>query len=106
MIQVCIKAGAVLALASLAAAGQVLAFTPLSLTSTAPLVILAQDEENEEVWHDLRPDITPPEAAVGKREETPNLPSAEKPMGEGSGDIENQELWHDLETGVTPPPGE
>jgi hypothetical protein len=106
MIQVCIKAGAVLALASLAAAGQALAFTPLSLTSTAPLVILAQDEENEEVWHDLRPDVTPPEAAVGKREETPNLPSAEKPMGEGSGDIENQELWHDLETGVTPPPGE
>ena len=79
MIQVCIKAGAVLALASLAAAGQALAVTPLSLTSTAPLVILAQDEENEEVWHDLRPDITPPEAAVGKREETRTSPRQRSP---------------------------
>jgi hypothetical protein len=106
MIQLCIKGSALLALASFAAAGQALAFTPHAQNSTAPLVILAQDEENEEVWHDLRPDITPPEAPVGKREETPNIPSVEKPMGEGSGDIENQELWHDLETGVTPPPGE
>ena len=31
----------------------------------AQLVIPIQDEENEEVWKDLRPDVTPPEAAVG-----------------------------------------
>lgn len=101
-----LKAGAALALGSFALGGQALAASPVSFATTPSLLILVEDEENAEVWHDLRPDITPPEAAVGKREDTPNVPSVETPMGEGSGDIENQELFHDLETGVTPPPGE
>ena len=103
MIHSMLKAGA-LALGSVAFA--VPAFADTSLPHGAPFIVLAQDEENKEVWQDLRPDITPPEAAVGKKEETPNVPSVETPMQKGSGDMENQELWHDMETGVTPPPNE
>jgi hypothetical protein len=106
MIHALLKAASVLALGSLAWMGPAQAGAPLPMKAAAPLVIPAADEENEEVWQDLRPNVTPPEAAVGKREEAPNAPPAEKPMGEGSGDVENQELWRDLETGVTPPPGE
>jgi hypothetical protein len=55
-----------------------------------------QDEENAEVWHDLRPDVTPPEAAVGKQEEkAPEGSGTEHPREEGSGDIEEKELKED-----------
>jgi hypothetical protein len=55
--------------------------------------VLAQagDEENAEVWHDLRPDVTPPEAAVGKSDETPKEeahPEPRKEEGSRSGDVE------------------
>jgi hypothetical protein len=108
MTHACIKAGAaLLVLGGFAVATPALALSPFPLDGTVPVFIPVQDEENEEVWKDLRPDVTPPEATVGKqKEEAPNAPAAEKPMGEGSGNIENQELFHDLETGVTPPPGE
>jgi hypothetical protein len=106
MIHSLLKAGA-LALGSLTLAAPALAITSLPLNGAAPLVVLAQDLENQEVWQDLRPDVTPPEAAVGKKEEeAPKAPVAEPPMERGSGDVENKELWQDLETGVTPPPGE
>ena len=108
MTHACIKAGAaLLVLGGFALATPALAVSPHPFSANVPVLIPIQDEENAELWHDLRPDVTPPEAAVGKqKEEAPSAPSAEKPMGEGSGNIENQELWHDLETGVTPPPGE
>ena len=71
----------------------------------APFVIPAGDVEDQEVWHDLRPDVTPPSAAVGEGQEPPKQTGERPKSEEGSGDVENQER-HDLETGVTPPPGE
>jgi hypothetical protein len=107
MIHASRKVAFAVALGSFAWIGLAQAAAPLPLNSNATLVILAADEENEEVWRDLRPDVTPPEGAVGKREEeAPKGGMEEAPMGEGSGDVETQELWRDLETGVTPPPGE
>jgi hypothetical protein len=89
-----IKPGAVLALGSFAFAGQALAASPLPL-NVAPLVTPVADEENQEVWQDLRPDVTPPEAAVGTKEEAPKGSAMEQPKGEGSGDIEEKELKED-----------
>ncbi|MGA7456295.1 MAG: hypothetical protein WBW51_03060 [Methyloceanibacter sp.] len=100
-------AGAALVFGGLAFSGPAQAVSPLPPYDATPLVIPAGDVENEEVWHDLRPDVTPPPAAVEKRGEEPEGSAKEEPRGaEGSGDVENQEIWHDLETGVTPPPGE
>jgi hypothetical protein len=39
---------------------------PRPLDGNSSLLVPAGDVENEEVWRDLRPDITSPEAAVGK----------------------------------------
>ena len=42
------------------------------ISDTSQLVVPAQgDAENQEIWQDLRPDVTPPEAAVGKEGQTP-----------------------------------
>lgn len=92
-----ITAGAALVLGGLAFSGPVQAVSPLSLYDTAPLVIPAGDEENEEVWRDLRPDITPPPAAVGTEQEAPKGYTAERPKGEaeGGGDVEQKELQED-----------
>ena len=109
MTHIVIKTGAaLLALGGLAVAAPALAVSPLATSHIAPLVIPVQDEENAEVWHDLRPDVTPPAAAVGKEgEEAPKNSAAGAPKEEGAGgDVENEEAWHDLQTGDTPPPGE
>jgi hypothetical protein len=99
-----VTAGAALVCGGLAFTGPAQAVAPLPLNDTS-LVIPAGDVENEEVWHDLRPDVTPPPAAVGTEEGPPEGAAMEHPKGEGeSGNIENQEIWHDLDTGVTPPP--
>ena len=91
-----IKAGAMLAFGSFALAGQALAVSPLPLNPTAPILIPAGDEENEEVWKDLRPDVTPPEAAVGNELVTPKGSAMERPKAEGqSGDMEQKELKED-----------
>ena len=66
MLHTVIKASAGLALGGLVLVGPAQAVSPLPLNDAALIVIPVADEENEEVWHDLRPDITPPEAAVGK----------------------------------------
>jgi hypothetical protein len=71
MLHSSIKAGAVLVFASLAVVGQALAVSPPPLDVTAALFIPIQDEENKELWQDLRPDVTPPEAAVGNEGQTP-----------------------------------
>lgn len=91
-----IKAGTVLfALGGFAAAGPAQAVSPLSLNDAAPLVIPVGDVENEEVWHDLRPDITPPPAAVGTEAEAPKEAAPERPKGEGSGNAEEKALQED-----------
>lgn len=103
MLHASIKALAALALGSFALGAPALAASPLALNPTPQLFILAQDEENAEVWHDLRPDVTPPPAAVGKEES--KGPAMEPPKEEGSGGgAENEEVWRDLRPDVTPPP--
>jgi hypothetical protein len=109
MTHVVIKTGAaLLALGALAVAAPALAVLPLPLNGTAPVLVPVQDEENAAVWKDLRPDVTPPPAVVGKEgEEAPKNSAAGAPKEEGAGgDVENEEVWHDLQTGDTPPPGE
>ena len=93
-----IKTGAaLLVFGGFALATPAFAVVPPALNDSAPVLILVQDEENEEVWKDLRPDVTPPEAAVGKKEgeagamEEPK----EEPKEEGSGEIEEKELKED-----------
>jgi hypothetical protein len=66
------------------------------------MFIQAGNIENEEVEHDLRPDVAPAPSAMEKEEGT-----AMKPKEEGAeGDVENEELWRDLRTEETPPEGE
>lgn len=97
-----VTAGAALVCGGLAFTGPAQAVSPLPLNGTS-LVIQAEDMEDQEVGHDLRPDIVPPPSAT-EGEAEKGAPT-EHPKGEGeSGNIENQEIWHDLDTGVTPPP--
>ena len=105
MTHIVIKTGAaLLVLGGFTVAAPALAVSPLPLNGIAPAVIPIQDEENAEVWHDLRPDITPPAAAVGKEGEAPKNSAAEAPKEDGSGgDVENEEVWYDLRPDVTPP---
>src|SRR5262245_44208792 len=69
MVHSSIKAGIVLTFAAFVVAGQAFATSPLRLQNIAPVVVPIQDEENKELWQDLRPDVTPPEAAVGNEGE-------------------------------------
>jgi hypothetical protein len=71
MLQSSIKAGAAFAFAIFTVVGPALALPPMSLNDSARLIISIQDEENKEVWQDLRPDVTPPEAAVGNEGQAP-----------------------------------
>jgi hypothetical protein len=98
MTYACIKAGAaLLVLGGFAIATPALAVAPLPLDGDVPVLIPVQDEENAEVWHDLRPDITPPEAAVGNEDEQKAAKEAapEPPKEEGSGNVEEKELKED-----------
>ena len=91
-----IKTGAaLLVLGGFAVAAPALALSPLPVSGADTLIIPVQDEENAEVWKDLRPDVTPPEAAVGKKEEAPKDAASEGPKEEGSGNIEQKELQED-----------
>jgi hypothetical protein len=101
-----VKMGAALVmLGGFAVTAPALAVSPLPLSGTTPVLVPIQDEENAEVWHDLRPDVTPPAAAVGKEGEAPKNSGAEAPkVGGSGGDAENEEVWHDLRPDVTPPP--
>jgi hypothetical protein len=97
MTYACIKAGAaLLVLGGFAVAHPALAVSPLPLDGNVPAFIPVQDEENAEVWHDLRPDITPPEAAVGNDDElAPKEAMPERPKEEGSGNAEEKALKED-----------
>lgn len=95
MTYACIKAGAALLVLGGLAATPALAVSPLALNHV-PALIPVQDEENAEVWHDLRPDITPPEAAVGNDDElAPKEAMPERPKEEGSGNAEDKALKED-----------
>src|SRR5262249_32154537 len=62
------------------------------------LLAEAGDEEKAEVWHDLRPDVTPPEAAGGKTGANPKeqtQPELRKEEGSRSGDVEEREMKDD-----------
>jgi hypothetical protein len=98
MVHPLIKIGAAFALGGAVFACPAFALTsPSPPTSPSPLIAV-EDEENEEVWRDLRPDVTPPPAAVGKEGEAPQTtepPERPKDEGKGSGDIEEKELKED-----------
>ena len=94
------KAAAAVLLGGFAFAGPAQAISPLSFNDAARLVIPVGDVENEEVWHDLRPDITPPPAAVDMgNAEAPKGSAVERPKEEGQaqggGNIEQKELQED-----------
>lgn len=99
MTHACLKAGAaLLVLGGFALASPALAISPLPFDGNGPVLIPIQDQENQELWHDLRPDVTPPEAAVGA--DDPMAPKEAKPeqseeKEKGSGDIEEKELKED-----------
>ena len=96
MTYACIKAGAaLLVLGGFAIATPALAVSPLPLNQV-PVIIPVQDEENQELWHDLRPDVTPPEAAVGDDDPlAPKEEMKERPKEEGSGNTEEKALKED-----------
>jgi hypothetical protein len=97
MTHIFIKAGAaLLVLGGFALASPALAISPLPLDGNEPVLIPVQDEENQELWHDLRPDVTPPEAAVGNQDElAPKQAMPEQPKEEGSGNEEEKALKED-----------
>jgi hypothetical protein len=101
MVHPLLKIGAVFALGGAVFAYPAFAVAPPSPAPGPSLLVPIEDEENEEVWHDLRPDITPPPAAVGREGEAPKTMEQERPKdeGKGSGDIEEKELKED---GLTP----
>ena len=97
MTYACIKAGAaLLVLGGFALTGPALAVSPLPSDGNVPAFIPIQDEENQQLWHDLRPDVTPPEAAVGNDDElAPKEAIPEQPKEKGSGDTEEKALKED-----------
>ena len=81
-----LTAGAALIFGGLAfAGGPAQAVSPLHAYDVNPFAIPAGDVENEEVWHDLRPDVTPPSAAVGEGQEPPKETGERPKSEEGSG---------------------
>ncbi len=105
MLRPFITVSAALALGGLAFAGSAQAVSPSSFNDAASLIIPVGDVENEEVWHDLRPDVTPPPAAVGNEGEAAKDSATEPPKEEGgSGNVENEAVWHNLRPNITPPP--
>ena len=98
MTHACIKTGAaLLVLGGFAFAAPALAVSPLHFAAD-PVLIPVQDKENQELWHDLRPDVTPPEAAVGDDDPmAPKEAMPERPKEEqgGSGNTEEKALKED-----------
>jgi hypothetical protein len=71
MCQSFIRASVLMAFANLAVVGQVSALPLISEDSSRLVIQVQGDPENQEIWQDLRPDETPPEAAVGKEGQAP-----------------------------------
>ena len=60
-----VTAGAALVLGGLGFTGPAQAVPPLSRYDAAPLLILAEDIEDQEVQHDIYPDLVPLPSQVG-----------------------------------------
>ena len=92
-----LKICAALVLGAVLLAAPAYAVSPLSLDNSPSLLLAVEDVENEEMWRDLRPDITPPEAAVGKEQEVPKheVKPEHKEEGKASGEIEEKEMKED-----------
>ena len=93
-----IKIGAAVVLGTALFACPAYALSALSHDHHSFLLAQAGDEENAEVWHDLRPDVTPPAAAVGRTDEAPKeavQPQPPKDEGSRSGDVEEREMKQD-----------
>jgi hypothetical protein len=98
MVHPLIKIGAAFLLGGTVFGCPAFAVSPPSPGASHALLLAVEDEENEEVWHDLRPDITPPPAAVGEEKKAPQTtepPERPKEEGKGSGDVEEKELKED-----------
>jgi hypothetical protein len=97
MMHALLKASAAIALGSVFAA-PAFAVSPLPLMDSARLVLQAGDIEDQEVGHDLEPDVTPAPSETEKGE-GPAMPREEG----SSANTENEEVWRDLRPDVTPP---
>lgn len=98
MMQALLRASAVIALGSVVFAAPAFAVSPLPLKDSTRLVLPAGDIEDQEVGHDLEPDVTPAPSETEKGEGSA-MPHEEG----GSANTENQEVWRDLRPDVTPP---
>ena len=90
-----VAAGA-LVLGALGFTGSAQAVPPLSSHEAAPLLILAEDIEDQEVQHDIYPDLVPLPSQVDTKA-TPDAPVVERPKGEAKdGDnVEEEEFKQD-----------
>jgi hypothetical protein len=74
-----VTAGAALVLGALSFTGPAQAVPPLSSHDGAPLLILAEDIEDQEVQHDIYPDLVPLPSQVDTEKATPDAPVVAKP---------------------------
>ena len=92
-----VTAGVALVLGALGFTGPAQAVPPLSSHDAAPLLILAEDIEDQEVQHDIYPDLVPLPSQVDTQKATPDAPVVERPKGEAKdGDnVEEEEFKED-----------
>jgi len=89
-----VAAGA-LVLGALGFTGSAEAVPPLSSHEAAPLLILAEDIEDQEVQHDIYPDLVPLPSQVDTQKATPDAPVVERPKGEANDNVEEEEFKED-----------
>ena len=89
-----VAAGA-LVLGALGFTGSAQAVPPLSSHEAAPLLILAEDIEDQEVQHDIYPDLVPLPSQVDTQKATPDAPVVERPQGEANDNVEEEEFKED-----------
>ena len=90
-----VTAGAALVLGALSFTGPAQAVPPLSSHEAAPLLILAEDIEDQEVQHDIYPDLVPLPSQVDTQKATPDAPVVERPKGEANDNVEEEEFKED-----------
>ena len=90
-----VTAGAALVLGALGFTGPAQAVPPLSSHEAAPLLILAEDIEDQEVQHDIYPDLVPLPSQVDTQKATPDAPVVERPKGEANDNVEEEEFKED-----------
>ena len=89
-----VAAGA-LVLGALGFTGSAEAVPPLSSHEAAPLLILAEDIEDQEVQHDIYPNLVPLPSQVDTQKATPDAPVVERPKGEANDNVEEEEFKED-----------